>query len=251
MVLTLSILVTRIATVALVHTGLSRESARFQARSAFTGVGFTTSESERVVNHPVRRRVLLALMLLGNAGVVTALSSLVLTFIGPEEGANPALKIVLIVVGVAALWGVATSRWIDARLSRLIGRLLRRYTSLEVRDYASLLELSSGYRVKELEVRSDDWMAGRDLAAIRVRDEGILVLGIKRDSGAYVGTPRGDTRVGAGDVLVVYGRGEAIKELDERRRGTGGDREHDEAVAEQERVEQSERAEEEAAAGSG
>lgn len=68
-VLTLSILLTRIATVALTHTGLSRESAKFQARSAFTGVGFTTSESEKVVNHPIRRRILLMLMLLGNAGI--------------------------------------------------------------------------------------------------------------------------------------------------------------------------------------
>jgi len=47
MVLTLSILVTRIATVVLTHTGLARESAKFQARSAFTGVGFTTTESEK------------------------------------------------------------------------------------------------------------------------------------------------------------------------------------------------------------
>jgi Trk-type K+ transport system membrane component len=77
-VLTLSILVTRIATVALTHTGLSQESAKFQARSAFTGVGFTTNESEKVVNHPLRRRILLLLMLLGNAGVVTAVSSLIL-----------------------------------------------------------------------------------------------------------------------------------------------------------------------------
>ena len=30
---------------ALVVTGLSREAARFQARSAYTGVGFTTDES--------------------------------------------------------------------------------------------------------------------------------------------------------------------------------------------------------------
>jgi hypothetical protein len=38
-VLTVSILITRIATVALTRIGLSREAACFQARSAFTGVG--------------------------------------------------------------------------------------------------------------------------------------------------------------------------------------------------------------------
>ena len=73
-ILTLSILITRIATVALVVTGLSREAARFQARSAYTGVGFTTDESEKVVNHPVRRKILLVLMLLGNAGIITTIS---------------------------------------------------------------------------------------------------------------------------------------------------------------------------------
>ena len=44
---------TRIATVALQLTGLSKANARFQARSAFTGVGYTTSEAEDTVNHPV------------------------------------------------------------------------------------------------------------------------------------------------------------------------------------------------------
>ncbi|TWT47604.1 hypothetical protein [Botrimarina hoheduenensis] len=64
--LTLSLLITRVAAMALMFTGLSREAAKFQARSAFTGVGYTTQESERTVNHPVRRRIIMALMLMGN-----------------------------------------------------------------------------------------------------------------------------------------------------------------------------------------
>ena len=51
-VIVISLMVTRMATIALTATGLSRESARFQARSAFSGAGFTTSESEAVVRHP-------------------------------------------------------------------------------------------------------------------------------------------------------------------------------------------------------
>jgi hypothetical protein len=63
-----SLLIARVATVALALTGLSREAARFQARSALSGTGFTTSEAEAVVNHPVRRRVVMSLMLLGAPG---------------------------------------------------------------------------------------------------------------------------------------------------------------------------------------
>jgi hypothetical protein len=69
-VLVLSLLVVRIATVALALTGLSQQLARFQARSAFTGSGFTTAESEKVVAHPVRRRIIMVLMLLGNAAII-------------------------------------------------------------------------------------------------------------------------------------------------------------------------------------
>ncbi|MBL7026171.1 MAG: potassium transporter TrkA, partial [Candidatus Marinimicrobia bacterium] len=48
-ILTLSLIVTRIAAIALSVTGVSSETAQFQARSAFTGVGFTTTESESIL----------------------------------------------------------------------------------------------------------------------------------------------------------------------------------------------------------
>ncbi|MFT7642064.1 MAG: Trk-type K+ transport system membrane component, partial [Pirellulaceae bacterium] len=69
--LVFSILTTRIATMALMLTGLSREVARFQARSAFTGVGYTSAETESVVEHPVRRQIVYWLMLTGNIGIAT------------------------------------------------------------------------------------------------------------------------------------------------------------------------------------
>src|SRR5919202_5031770 len=81
-VVLVSLLITRVGTVALSLTGLSTESARFQARSAFFGVGFTTAEAESVVNHPVRRRIVLWLILLGNAGVISVIATLMLSFGG-------------------------------------------------------------------------------------------------------------------------------------------------------------------------
>ena len=81
LVLIVNMALTRIATVALVHTGLGRETARFQARSAFTGVGFTTNEAESIVTHPVRRRIVMWLMLVGNVGIVAVLSSLILSLV--------------------------------------------------------------------------------------------------------------------------------------------------------------------------
>jgi hypothetical protein len=77
----MSSLVTRMAAMALALTGMSGEAARFQARSAFTGVGFTTREAEEIVWHPVRRRIVMLLMLLGNLGVGAVVATLMLSFI--------------------------------------------------------------------------------------------------------------------------------------------------------------------------
>lgn len=48
----------RVGAIVLELTGLSTDVAAFQAQSAFSGAGFTTSESESIVNHPVRRKII-------------------------------------------------------------------------------------------------------------------------------------------------------------------------------------------------
>src|SRR5437764_3855568 len=106
-VLFVSLLVARVGTVALTLTGMSRETARFQARSAFFGVGFTTGEAEAVVNHPVRRRIIMTLILLGNAGIVTVLGTLLITFAG-DRGV-PIGRVAVLVAGVAVLGALSIS----------------------------------------------------------------------------------------------------------------------------------------------
>lgn len=244
LVIMLSILLTRIASVVLMHTGMARQTARFQARSAFSGAGFTTTESEQVVNHPVRRRVVLTLMLLGNAGIVTAVSSLILAFVqGNGGGIELGLKIPLLVGGVLALWAVANSSFFDRVLSQLVERLLSRYTDLEVHDYAGLLHLGGDYRIAELAVEPDGWLDGRSLGQARPAEEGVLVLGVASPNGDWLGTPGQDTELAAGDTLVVYGRTEAIRLLQRRRKGAGAERDHGEAVGKQREVAARERGE--------
>jgi hypothetical protein len=233
-VVLISLIVTRVATVALIATGMSRETARFQARSAFTGTGFTTRESELVVGHPIRRRIVLALMLAGNAGLVAVVASLMLGFTRGGQGAA-GFRVLELVLGLAALFLAARSRWVDRRLTPLIARALSRWADLGVRDYAGLLELEHGYRVLELMVRPGDWVAGRTLAELTLRDEGIVVLGVRRSGGGWVGAPGGATRVEGGDTLVCYGREGALGELDARPSGPAGDQAHERAVAMQRR----------------
>lgn len=229
-VVVVSLLISRVATVALSLTGMSREAARFQARSALSGVGFTTSEAELVVSHPVRRRIIFALMLIGSAGVVTAVATLILSFSG-ATAAQTQTRLVALGGGLLAILLLARNPVVDGWLSRVIAVALRRWSDLETRDYAQLLRLTADYGVLELAVRPQDWAANRSLAALSLRDEGIAVLGIERHGGGYVGAPDWSTEVRPGDTLIVYGATEAVCELDSRPHGVEGERLHQEAVA--------------------
>ena len=108
------------------------------------------------------------------------------------------------------------------------------------------MHLAGEYRIVELNVEEEDWLANKTLATGPLRDEGVVVLAIKRTGGTYLGAPTGETKLVPGDVLVLYGRAAALAEIDERRCDRRGDQEHAEAVAEQSAVEEKERKTDEA-----
>lgn len=235
-VLLLSLLVVRVATVALTLTGLSRQSAQFQARSAWTGTGFTTAESEKVINHPVRRRIISWLILLRSAGLVTAASSLVLSFVNVQGTDEGLMRFVWLIIGLVLLWMVWGSEWVSRHMSRVISAALKRYTELDTRDYAAMMHLGGAYSVVELAVREGDWLAEKSLAELKLPDEGVVVLGITRSDGLFIGAPRGSSVTKAGDTLLVYGRSSELEALDRRRADVRGKMDRLSAVAEQRRV---------------
>lgn len=239
-----SLLVVRVATIALMLTGLSRELARFEARSAFSGCGFTTHDSEKVVSHPVRREIVMVLMLLGNAGIVTVVSSFVLAFMHADETTwlgSTWTRILMLAAGLFLLWQLANSRWVDEQLSRWIEWALGRFTKLNVQDLVGLLHLAKDYEVAEMSVDEGEWLANQRLMDLRLGDEGVLVLGIERANGSYLGAPKGEVQLEIGDRLLVYGPESGLLELDDRPAGLAGTAAHDAAVLrqqERERIEQ-------------
>lgn len=226
----LSVLITKVATIALAHTGLSIESSKFQARSALTGSGFTTSESENVVNHPVRRKIIMLLMLIGNAGLVTVISSLILTFVASESKLSLIVSISIIVVGIVAIWWVGQSKLVDKFLSRIIRNALRKYTTLNVRDFSALLHLSDDYRIVELYVKKNDWIANKTVAETKLGKEGILILSIQRHNQDFIGAPTVSTQIFVNDVVTIYGKASACEMIDNREKGVKGDKEHKQEV---------------------
>ncbi len=240
-VLAISLLVTRVASVALVHTGMGREAARFQARSAFTGVGFTTQEAESVASHPVRRRIVSTLMVAGSAGIVTVIASVLLSMLDLRRGETHWSGLGVLAGGLLVLWWLACSAWVDRHVCRLISWTLRRFTNLDLRDYARILHLREAYGVSELRIAEGDWLAGRRIGEVGIVREGVLVLGIECPGGRFLGAPGPETELRAGDLLILYGQTPRIAELDRRRGDAAGLRAHTEAVSERQRVEREER----------
>lgn len=226
----LSLLITRIATIALTATGMSQPSARFQARSALSGVGFTTTESEAVVSHPARRRIIMGLMLAGSAGLATSIAGILAGVAGAADTSSRLSRGVVLVGGLVLIHAASASRSFDRFLSRIIGRALARFTDLDVRDYAALLHVAGEYEVKEMLAIEDGWMTGRTLAELRLKDEGVLVLGIVRADGSYLGVPTRETRIEAGDTAILYGRDGVFADLTARRRDARGEDAHARAV---------------------
>ena len=222
LVITLSLTITRVAAVALERTGMSRDSARFQARAAYCGVGYSTRESEGVITHPVRRRIISLLMLIGNAGTATVVATLIVSFTGSGQWSWH-MKLGLLVVGLSVLIFASNSSWVDDRMSRGIQWALKRWTRLDLHDYVGLLHLSAGFAVLEIKVAPGDWMSGKNLETLALPREGVLVLGIHRRDGTYVGAPTGKTEVTVDDVLIVYGKLERLEELNRRRLGLAGE----------------------------
>ncbi len=218
-IISLSALITRVAGIALQHTGLSKESAGFQARSAYTGVGFTTTESEQVISHPVRRKIIMTLMLIGNAGIISAVATLMLTFVDKQDSSleDRLTRVGILLGSVLLLWMISNSKALDRWLYDIVSHALRKYTKLNVRDYAKLLNFHGDYEISDLKVDKDEWLANKTLNELKLREEGVNLISITRKDGTYIGIPEGTTMIHPGDHLILYGKEVTLQKLHDRK----------------------------------
>lgn len=223
-----SIFINRIAAKALMLTGLSEDVAVFQARSIVTGTGFTTHESESIVNHPARRRLVMPLMILQNAGLVTVISTFVLSFVNTETTGIAIQRGAILVGGIAILISLSQNDWVEHQLEKVIDWLLEKYTNLKIVDIHTLLNLHEGYTVSQFTVEENTWLSNKTLEKLRLQDEGILVLCIEKEGNVRC-TPTGDEQLSAGDKLTVFAKEDSVNELRNRLNDEAGEKAHEDA----------------------
>ncbi len=212
-IVTVSLIIVRVGATALMMTGLSWDTASFQSYSAFFGVGFTTREAELVVDHPIRRRIIRDLILAGNVGLTSVLATVVVTFV-QIQSFQAMLKTAAWIIGGLVIFVALVNLPIVKRIVDWSIRFtLRRAGVVRALDYELLLRVESGYCISEVEILDDCILANRPLKGSRPADLGVIVLGINRTDGEFIGAPGPDDMIMIGDVITVYGLDEDIKKI--------------------------------------
>lgn len=208
-----SLIGVRVGATALMMTGLSWDTASFQAYSAFFGVGFTTSEAELVVNHPLRRRIIRDLILAGNIGLTSALATLIVTFVQSSGTSQTMNSLGLIAGGLVILMVVSKLGFVQKLLDSVIRRSLQKAGVVRALDYELLLRVEAGYCISEIDVLDDTVIAGKSLAESRPADMGIVILSIQQDNGNFTGAPGPQDVIHSGDVITAYGHEDDLRKL--------------------------------------
>ena len=205
----ISFLFVRGASIALMMTGLDKNKARFQALSSFTGTGFTTKESESIVNHPQRRKIVRWLMIMGNAGIVTVIVTGTSSMVTSEAYQLP-MNILILIVGILLIYKLAKFRGFTRKWEQFIEKKLIKSPAFEESAIEDLLHFLKGYGLVKKIILEESPLSGKSLAEAKLNEKGILVLGIERDK-VWIPTPKATEIINNGDDLVVYGPLDVLK----------------------------------------
>jgi len=206
-----SFIIVRIGGFALQLTGIEPEVARFQALSAFSGTGFTTREAERVVGHRTRRRIVTVLIILGNAGLVTIIATLVASFTQVTGYMWFFIRLAIIVGGIFGLYQLIIrsnvgQRILDRLQKPLMNRILRETPAVE-----EIFHAGKDWAVSLVTIKGSSKNIGLSVADITA-EEDMEILSIDR-AGTYLTRPDLEEKIMRGDRLLVYANRKSVKQI--------------------------------------
>ena len=202
-------------------TGLPEETSRFQVVSLLTGSGFTTTESEEIMQDPARRQLARKTMLFGyvfNVTVISSIINLVFSFklseIEEKLWTAP-LPLLIIAAMLFCRKDQRVRLWLDARVQALAGLLLAKTPGNHM-----LITDSFGKSVMaQVHLMAvPPSLCNLPLKDIHLRDEGVSIVLVRRH-GEEPFQAVGDTLLMDGDRIVVFGTLEAIKKVFELESG--------------------------------
>ena len=200
----LSMAFTRLAAGALIATGLPPDVASFQARSAFSGAGFTTTEAENVVNNPDSRKIISTTMFVGNLGTPTLVVTVLVGFLAPGPG-NTVERVMVAISGLVLAVLLVTNRPMKRWLVKVGQReAQRRLLPRLDNQVVELLSVGDDFVVGAVQVVAGTDSTVQSLRSIDDALPAVRVLGVQQSEG-FFGTPPIDLELAAGDKIIAYG----------------------------------------------
>ncbi|MGL5577460.1 MAG: TrkA C-terminal domain-containing protein [Sarcina sp.] len=194
-------------------TGLQDYKARFQVISILTGTGYTTKESELIVQHKGRRKLAQWTMILGYIGLATFIPFF-MTFIA--EFIIDELKIkAIILLGIFLFLLIAVIRnkriimWLDKKIEYI---LLNNKIKHNHKHLWTLISRSHGFGIYNILVDKDCKIIGKTLLESKLSEEEIILLNVDRGN-AFFSFPKADFILEEDDNIVIYGKVENIKKI--------------------------------------
>lgn len=167
--------IVRVAGVVLEHSGMPMHAARLQALSALSGTGFTTSESEDLMRHPVRRKVLMYLMICGSIGIASVAATLIVSALNVStEVDGLLLQGASVVLALLFVRYVLFSQRVDDLICGLAFRWLNQHGDFG-RSYVIAFQLAENRLIAEHRIKE---AASSNLADLDIKD--LTVLGWRK-----------------------------------------------------------------------
>jgi hypothetical protein len=203
------LLVWWIGSIVLESTGMERSRARFQALSAISGTGFTTSHSEEVVNNPKRRSIVSYLIIIGNAGI---LSFLVAILIYVREGLSlPSKEIIIATVCLIILLVLVNRLGLINKITGLIVTMIKARIKSRLK-IAQIFYHNDDVTVMKLKTLGT--FTGKvdipNIAALQ--SKGLNIIAIERGK-TIIKNPGPETVLTAGDMIICAGDVQALSEF--------------------------------------
>ncbi|MBG9449498.1 hypothetical protein ABE67_09270 [Cytobacillus firmus] len=199
--------VIEIHTLIFTYTGLDKHIARFQVISMLTGTGFTTGESELIIDHPIRRRFGAFLILFGAfslAVIISAISSIL-----SDEFFTAKISIVAAVLLVV----IITLKMPKVRhyLSEKLEHELEEHYDFRDLPIREALLTEDNDHVLDYFIDEKCEFNGKELGDIIGEDEDINVLFIQRGD-VKIRKDRLVTELQEGDHIILYGEEQTIED---------------------------------------
>lgn len=120
------LVIVEIFTVLFRLTGLREDKARFQAISLMTNSGYTSKESELIMNSSIRKNLATLMMLFGYIFAVSGVSLLVNLFIRAGEAQLNWLTLLYSLLFLLIIIAITRSKWLIRHFDRLIEYLAQK-----------------------------------------------------------------------------------------------------------------------------